>query len=69
VALGVNHPCRESVLDLLGNLLVVLEGRETIELEDRELMMELLPLYLERFHEAELIGERQGEQEIVLLCC
>jgi predicted transposase YdaD len=61
-ALSEEHPYRNSALDLLGNLKVVLEARETIEPEDRELIMQLSPLYLEKLQEAQQIGEQLGEQ-------
>jgi Domain of unknown function (DUF4351) len=69
-ALSEEHPYRNSALDLLGNLKVVLEARETIEPEDRELIMQLSPLYLVKLQEAEQIGEQRGEikgrQDLVL---
>jgi predicted transposase YdaD len=48
---------------LLGNLKVVLEARETIEPEDRELIMQLSPLYLEKIQAAQLVGRQEGHQE------
>jgi Domain of unknown function (DUF4351) len=61
-ALPEEHPYRNSALDLLGNLKVILEARETIEPEEQELIMQLSPLYLEKLQEAQQIGERLGEQ-------
>jgi Domain of unknown function (DUF4351) len=50
-ALPVAHPQRENVLDLLGNLKVILE-----------LIMQLSPLYLEKIQAAENVGEQRGRQ-------
>jgi hypothetical protein len=60
-ALPAEHPYRNSALDLLGNLKVILEARETIEPEEQELIMQLSPLYLEKLQAAEQIGEQRGE--------
>jgi Domain of unknown function (DUF4351) len=62
VALPVEHPQRDNVLDLLGNLKVILEARTTIEPEEQDLIMQLSPLYLEKIQAAELVGEQRGEQ-------
>jgi Domain of unknown function (DUF4351) len=56
-ALPAEHPYRNNALDLLGNLKVILEARETIEPEEQELIMQLSPLYLEKLQAAEQIGE------------
>jgi Domain of unknown function (DUF4351) len=56
------HPYRQNALELLGNLKVILETREANEPEDRELIMQLSPLYLAKIREAELAGEQRGEQ-------
>jgi hypothetical protein len=61
-ALPLAHPQRENVLDLLGNLKVILEARANIEPEEQELIMQLSPLYLEKIQAAELVGEQRGEQ-------
>jgi Domain of unknown function (DUF4351) len=60
-ALPAEHPYRNNALDLLGNLKVILEARETIEPEEQELIMQLSPLYLEKLQAAEQIGEQRGE--------
>ena len=62
VALPVGHLQRDDVLDLLGNLKVILEARSNIEPEEQELIMQLSPLYLEKIHAAELVGEQRGEK-------
>jgi len=61
-ALPAEHPYRNNALDLLGNLKIILEARETIEPEDQELIMQLSPLYLEKLQEAQQVGEQLGEQ-------
>jgi hypothetical protein len=60
-ALPDQHPQRDNVLDLLGNLKVILEARANIEPEEQELIMQLSPLYLEKIQAAELVGEQRGE--------
>jgi predicted transposase YdaD len=65
-ALPVAHPQRDNVLELLGNLKVILEARVTIEPEERELIMQLSPLYLEKIQAAESLGERRGRQSGLL---
>ncbi|WP_373541277.1 DUF4351 domain-containing protein [Chamaesiphon sp.] len=60
-ALPAQHPQRDNVLELLGNLKVILEARLTIEPEEQELIMQLSPLYLEKIQAAELVGEQRGE--------
>ena len=62
-ALPAQHPQRDNVLDLLGNLKVILEARSTIEPEEQELIMQLSPLYLEKIQAAELVGEQRGETQ------
>jgi Domain of unknown function (DUF4351) len=61
-ALPEQHPYRNNALDLLGNLKVILEARETIEPEEQELIMQLSPLYLEKLQAAQQVGEHLGEQ-------
>jgi hypothetical protein len=60
------HPYRQNTLELLSNLRVTLEARSDIEPEDRELIMQLSPLYLEQIQAAEQKGEQQKQQEIAL---
>jgi Domain of unknown function (DUF4351) len=61
-ALPAEHPYRNNALNLLGNLKVILEARETIEPEEQELIMQLSPLSLEKLQAAQQIGEQLGEQ-------
>jgi predicted transposase/invertase (TIGR01784 family) len=42
---------------------VTLEARTDIAPEDRDLIMQLSPLYLEQIQTAKLEGEQQGKQE------
>jgi Domain of unknown function (DUF4351) len=59
---------RNNALDLLGNLKVILEARETIEPEEQELIMQLSPLYLEKLQAAEQVGEvRHAQAQTVRL--
>ena len=61
-ALPLEHPYRANALELLGNLRVILEARETVEPEEQELIMQLSPLYLEKIQAAERVGEERGAQ-------
>jgi hypothetical protein len=53
-------------LELLGNLKVTLEARTNIQPEDRDLIMQLSPLYLEKIQAAKHEGEQQKQQEIAI---
>jgi len=61
----VFEPFRNA-LDLLGNLKVILEARETIDPEERELVMQLSPLYLEKIRAAEQAAEARGEARMLV---
>jgi hypothetical protein len=61
--LPTEHPYRQNTLELLGNLKVTLEARTNIQPEDRDLIMQLSPLYLEQIQAAEQKGEQRGKQE------
>jgi hypothetical protein len=60
------HPYRQNTLELLGNLKVTLEARTIIQPEDRDLIMQLSPLYLEKIQAAKLEGKLEDRQEIAL---
>jgi predicted HTH domain antitoxin len=60
------HPYRQNTLELLGNLKVTLEARTNIQPEDRDLIMQLSPLYLEKIQAAKHEGEQQKQQEIAV---
>ncbi len=66
-ALPKNHPNRDNVLELIGNLFAILEVRkkqgENLAQEDKELIMKLSPIYMERLAEREEIGLQRGKQE------
>jgi predicted transposase/invertase (TIGR01784 family) len=57
------HPYRQNTLELLVNLKVTLEARTDIKPEDRDLIMQLSPLYLEQLQAAERVGEERGQQQ------
>jgi hypothetical protein len=57
------HPYRQNTLELLGNLKVTLESQTNIQPEDRDLIMQLSPLYLENIQAAEQKGKLEGEQQ------
>jgi hypothetical protein len=65
-ALPMNHPYRDNVLDLLGNLRVTLAAKASIEPEERDLIMQLSPLYLEKIQAAERIGGQKEAQTLIL---
>jgi predicted transposase/invertase (TIGR01784 family) len=57
------HPYPQNTLELLGNLKVTLESQANIQPEDRDLIMQLSPLYLEKIQAAEQKGKLEGKQE------
>ena len=57
------HPLRSNALLLLSNLLANLQNTETLDEEDRELIMELSPLVLQWQEEATQKGIQQGIQQ------
>jgi predicted transposase YdaD len=57
------HPYRQNTLELLSNLKVTLESQENIQPEDRDLIMQLSPLYLEQIQAAKQEGKQEGKQE------
>ncbi|XWK87631.1 MAG: hypothetical protein U7127_26120 [Phormidium sp.] len=61
-ALPEDNSLRANALELLYNLRVILETNQNLDAEDRELIMELSPLYLERLDEATQQGIQQGIQ-------
>ncbi len=62
-ALPADNRWRVNTLELLYNLRVILEANQNLEPEDRELIMELSPLYLERLDTALQSGIQQGIQQ------
>jgi hypothetical protein len=61
--LPTGHPYRQNTLELLSNLKVTLESQDNIQPEDRDLIMQLSPLYLEKIQAAEQKGKLEGKQE------
>jgi hypothetical protein len=61
--LPTEHPYRQNTLELLGNLKVTLEARTNIQPEDRDLIMQLSPLYLEQIQAAKQEGKQEGKYE------
>jgi hypothetical protein len=60
------HPYRQNTLELLGNLKVTLEAKTIIQPEDRDLIMQLSPLYLEQIQAAKQEGKQQQQEEIAV---
>lgn len=61
--LASDNVFRLNALELLYNLRTILEVRQDIDREDRELIMELSPLYLQRLEDATQRGIQQGIQQ------
>jgi hypothetical protein len=57
---------RENALDLFSDLRAILSSKPDIETEERELIMQLSPLYLEQIRSAEQRGMEQGERELIV---
>ncbi|MCL1475287.1 hypothetical protein [Argonema antarcticum] len=62
-ALPEDNPLRINALELLYSLRVTLEANQNLDSEDRELIMELSPLYLERLDAAVQSGVEQGIEQ------
>ncbi len=58
-----DHPTRETTLELLYNLRAMLEARQNLDPKERELIMELSPLYLQRLQTVKEEGIQQGIQQ------
>jgi hypothetical protein len=52
ISLPVAHPLRTNALDLLASLSVNLQARQNLDRDDRELIMNLSPVYLQRLEDA-----------------
>ncbi|MET0098818.1 hypothetical protein, partial [Limnospira platensis] len=61
--LPADNPTRETTLELLYNLRAMLEARQNLAPEERELIMELSPLYLQRLQTVKQEGIQQGVQQ------
>lgn len=64
-ALPEDNPFRLAALELLYNLKTILEARQELDRVDRELIMALSPLYLERLENATQKGIQQ-EQRLMI---
>ncbi len=62
-ALSVNNPLRSKAIDLLANLKTTLELNQNLDVEDRDLVMQLSPIYEQRLAEAIQQGRQEGRQE------
>jgi hypothetical protein len=62
-ALDINNPLRSKAIDLLANLKTTLELNKGLDVEDRELIMQLSPIYEQRLAEATQQGVQQGVQQ------
>jgi hypothetical protein len=62
IALPREQPLRSNALDLLANLRVNLAATENLDQEDREIIMNLSPLYLQRLEAAVQEGRQEGRQ-------
>ncbi|WP_199248999.1 hypothetical protein [[Phormidium] sp. ETS-05] len=58
-----DNPAREIALELLYNLRAILEARQNLAPEEKELIMELSPLYLQRLQTVKEEGIQQGIQQ------
>ncbi len=69
-ALPKNHPNRDNVLELIGNLFAILEANRKkgnkLEQEDRELIMKLSPIYMERLAESKQEGRQEEASQLIL---
>ena len=62
-ALDINNPLRSKAIDLLANLKTTLELNQGLDVEDRDLVMQLSPIYEQRLAEAIQQGRQEGRQE------
>ena len=63
IALPPEHPLRQDCLEILANWRMTLQIRENLEKDDRELMMNLSPAYLQWKEETFQEGRQEGRQE------
>jgi len=66
MALPQDHPYRGVTLELLYNLQQNLRVNQTIESDDRELIMRLAPLYQQEKERIQQESRQEGEQRIIL---
>ncbi len=65
LALPKEHPLRNNVLELLANWRIFLEERQTLDEDERELIMNLLPAYLRWREDTLQEGRQEGRQEVI----
>lgn len=58
LALSKGNPLRNNVLELLANWRIFLEEKQTLDEDERELIVNLSPAYLQRIEEARQEGQR-----------
>ena len=63
MALPREQPLRSNALDLLASWRVNLEASDNLNQEDREVIMNLSPIYLQRLEAAAQEGRQEGRQE------
>ena len=61
--LDINNPLRGKAINLLANLKTTLELNQNLDVEDRDLVMQLSPIYEQRLAEAIQQGRLEGRQE------
>ncbi len=64
-SLDINNPLRSKAIDLLANLKTTLELNQSLDVEDRELVMQLSPIYEQRLAEATQQGEINERRTII----
>lgn len=65
--LDVKNPLRGKAIDLLANLKTTLEVSQNLDVEDRDLVMQLSPIYEQRLAEATQLGREEGRLEGIQL--
>ncbi|NDJ25787.1 DUF4351 domain-containing protein [Nostoc sp. B(2019)] len=65
-ALPLNHPYKQATLELVYNLRENLRINQNLELDDRELIMRLEPLYQEDRERAKQEGKEEGQQDLII---
>jgi len=65
-ALPKETPFKDSILEVLSNLFSILQARQDLDSQDRELVMELSPLYLERIQTATEQGIERGIERVAI---
>ena len=65
-SLPEDNKFRDRILEIVSNMIAILEVREqeqeTLDIEEREFLMQLSTVYTKRLEEAEQLGEQRGEE-------